>query len=316
MPESKPKVAKDRKIVCKSNALARAQWDACSVWEGRIVALIAAQVASRKAAPVPRPAGEDEDYESERLVKYRLRIADLIGSDAGGRDYLDLERAVERLQSRIITIRDDDGNWEKYTLFYKTSFRRKSGLLTVSFTERLIPHYLALTRYIRYSLSEFMLLPSTYSQRMFEFLKSWSDRGQISVPLAELHDMLATSETMRSDFRQFRVHVLEKAQADLMACMKFDFEWDAVSQGRKVARIDFALHGPQIAAMRALKAERKGQKELKRASSKREREVSLFKVACSCRAGHGADCQGGFQDAEVCAMCLRFASHQLLLPVK
>ena len=69
-------------------------------------------------------------------------------------------------------------------------------MLIIGFHPDLKEHYLQLNQYIKYNLIEFMLLPSIYSQRLFEFLKSWDDRKETTIELKELHEMLDSPEVI------------------------------------------------------------------------------------------------------------------------
>lgn len=70
-------------------------------------------------------------------------------------------------------------------------------------------------------------------------MKSWANCPEIVIPLAELHDMLNTPDSLRPDFAQFRRRVLEKAHKDIHAHTSLRFEWEPVKQGRGVVAVKF-----------------------------------------------------------------------------
>lgn len=211
-------------IVKKSNALARARWSPDSVWEMRLVALIAAKI---------KPW--DTDFQT-----YEIAITDIIGNNPGGKDYKDIEKAVDKAISRVITLRNGE-DWKKYTLFSSCEFNSKKGTLKVGFHPDLKEHYLQLKQYMQYNLLEFMLLPSTYSQRLFEFLKSWDDKPEITVSLSDLHEMLETPKSLREKYKDFRVRVLDKAHEDILKNTGFEFNWEPIKKGRAVSGIKFTF---------------------------------------------------------------------------
>lgn len=212
------------KAVKKSNALARARWSPDSVWEPRLVAMLAAQI----------KAG-DTDFQT-----YEIRLIDLLGKEPGGKDYKELKEAVCKAMSRVITINDDKG-WSMYNLFSKCRLDSNKGTLEICFHPDLKDHYLQLKQYIKYNLVEFMLLPSTYSQRLFEFLRSWADRKEVAIDLKELHEMLNTPQSLRKDFRNFRVRVLQKAHKDITEKTSLYYEWEAIKNGRAFSEIKFTF---------------------------------------------------------------------------
>lgn len=210
------------KTVKKSNALARARWSPDSVWEPRLVAMLAAQI----------KAG-DTDFQT-----YEIRLVDILGKDPGGKDYQEFEKAIDKVMSRVITLRNGD-DWKKYTMFSSCEYISKRGILKIGFHPDLKEHYLQLKQYIKYNLLEFMLLPSIYSQRLFEFLKSWDDRKEAIIELKELHEMLDTPKALRAKYKDFRVRVLEKAHKDILKFTDLYYTWEPVKKGRAVSWIKF-----------------------------------------------------------------------------
>lgn len=210
------------KIVKKSNALARARWSPDSVWEPRLVAMLASQIKSG-----------DTDFQT-----YEIRLADLLGKEPGGKDYKELKEAIYKAMSRVIIINDSNG-WTMYNLFSKCKLDNQKCTLEVCFHPDLKEHYLNLKQYIKYDVIEFMLLPSIYSQRIFEFLKSWDDKNEIIIPLVDLHEMLKTPKSLRDKYKDFRVRVLDKAHKDILKFTKLYYTWEAIKKGRSVVEIKF-----------------------------------------------------------------------------
>lgn len=210
------------KTVKKSNALARARWSPDSVWEPRLVAMLAAQIKSG-----------DTDFQT-----YEIRLVDVLGKDPGGKDYQEFEKVIDKVMSRVITLRNGD-DWKKYTMFSSCEYISKKGILKIGFHPDLKEHYLQLNQYIKYNLIEFMLLPSIYSQRLFEFLKSWDDRKEKIIELKELHEMLDTPKALRAKYKDFRVRVLDKAHKDILRFTDLYYTWEPVKKGRAVSWIKF-----------------------------------------------------------------------------
>lgn len=230
-------------IVKKSNALARARWSAESVWEPRLVALLASKVRH-----------DDTDFQV-----YEVPVSEILQS-TGGRDYREIEAVVDKVMSRVLTIRDDNG-WTKYNVFSRCRYRRKEGILELGFHPDLRPHYLNLQKqFAQYNLLEYLMLPSIYSQRIFEILKSWADKPEVVLSLAELHEMLDTPESLKKDFRNFRLRVLEKAHADIHKSTSLAFEWEPVKKGRAVESVRFYFGGKRF-ALKDAKAKEKRQKD-------------------------------------------------------
>lgn len=212
-------------IVKKSNALARARWTPDSIWEPRLVAWLASKIHTT-----------DKDFQT-----YQIRIVDLLGKEPGGKDYKELEQAVIKSMSRVIIIKDKNTS-SMYNLFSKCKIDRKKGTIELCFHPDLKEHYLQLGAFFtKYNLFEFMCLPSTYSQRLFEFLKSWDDKKEITVLLSDLHEMLDTPKSFKANFAEFKRKVLERAKKDISKYTSLDFQWEAIKRGRAVYEIKFTF---------------------------------------------------------------------------
>lgn len=210
------------KIVKKSNALARARYSADSVWEQRLVAWLASQIHST-----------DKDFQV-----YQIRIVDLVGNNIGGTNYKEIEKAVIQAMRRVIIIKDKKTS-SIYNLFSKCKIDREKGIIELCFHPDLREHYLELKQWVEINFFEFTSLQSIYSQRIYEFLKSWSDKDEISIPLSDLHEMLETPVSLREKYKDFRVRVLDVAHRDILKHTNFEFNWEPIKNGRAVSEIKF-----------------------------------------------------------------------------
>lgn len=225
------------KTVKKSNALARARWSPDSVWEPRLVAMLAAQIKA-----------DDTDFQT-----YELRLVDLLGKAPGGKDYQEFEKAIDKVMSRVITLRNGD-DWKKYTMFSSCEYMSKKGILKIGFHPDLKEHYLQLKQYIKYNVLEFMLLPSIYSQQLFEFLKSWDDQKETIIELKELHEILDTPKSYKDSYKDFRRFVLDKAHKDILKFTGLYYTWEPIKEGKSVRWIKFTFGERPKPAAKSLEA--------------------------------------------------------------
>ena len=224
-------------IVKKSNALARGKWAPKSVYEPRLVALVASRV--RKT---------DDDFST-----YEIPLAEILGSATDGRTYRLISEVVDNLMGRVVTIEDDKG-WTKYALFSKCRYDADSGCIKARFDPDLKPHYLGLQKqFTKYSLMEFMMLPSTYSQRLFEILRSWDDKPEATIQLSDLHEMLDTTDSLRTKYTNFKARVLASAHKDINRHTGLLYEWEPIKKGRKITAIRFVFSKPRKAETKKAK---------------------------------------------------------------
>lgn len=273
-------------IVKKSNALLRCRWSAESVWEPRLVALLAARVRST-----------DKEFQV-----YEIPISEIFDFHAGGKDYKELEKIADSLMSRVLTIYDDDDGWTKYNVFSPCRFHRSRGILEIKFHPDLLPHYLNLKKnFAKYNLMEFLLLPSVYSQRIFEFLKSWGDKSEVIIQIGDLHEMLNTPASSRKNFAELKRYILDKAHKDILKYTNLYYEWEAIKKGRSVSSIRFIFGKKKSLDVSKAKDADAQQKKSKKSNKD-------FLTAMACRQERGPACEGGRQEENICEICRRFRS--------
>jgi len=275
-------------IVKKSNALARARWSAESVWEPRLVALLASKVRQ-----------DDTDFQV-----YEIPVSEIIRESSGGKDYREIEDVVDRVMSRVLTIRDDDGKgWTKYNVFSRCRYRPKEAVLELGFHPDLRPHYLNLQKnFAQYNLLDYLRLPSIYSQRIFEFLKSWDDRAETTIEINELYDMIDAPASFRKDFRNFRLRVLEKAYKDIHKLTPLEYEWEPIKKGRAVSAIRFVFSG---AKKNIVAKKNKAISDQKQSQDNNK----YFKAAVECQKSGKCDYKS---KSKVCTICKKlFPTEQL-----
>jgi hypothetical protein len=114
-------------IVKKSNALIRAHWAIESVWEPRIVALLASKVHK-----------DDEDFKT-----YQVPILEVTDGEHGGKDYKEIATVIKNLMARVIEIQNSPTKKSFYNVFAKCSIDSAKGILELRFDADLKPHYLS-----------------------------------------------------------------------------------------------------------------------------------------------------------------------------
>lgn len=217
-------------IVKKSNAAARARWGSGSVWEKRLVAQVASRVRT-----------DDVDFQ-----EYEIPVAQLLReSDAGGKIHKVVKKTCKALMARVIELPLPEVNgWEMYNVFSWCKYDGKKGTVTARFDPGMKPHFLELkSNFTEYGLIEFLMLPSTYSQDLFELLKSWDDKPEVLIDLAYLHEQFVCPTALRANFAAFRRRVLEKASKDIHKLTSLRYEWQPIKKGKAVVAVRFVFGG-------------------------------------------------------------------------
>jgi plasmid replication initiation protein len=269
-------------IVKKSNILCRASWAPEVIWEARLVALVASKINVR-----------DKDFHI-----YEIPIADVLtDTNRGGESYKIIDKATDYSMARIIKIQNEKtGGWVKYSLFSKCEYDPQKGNITVRFDPDLKPHYLNLKKqFAKYDLSQFLLLPSTYSQRLYEILKSWDDRQDVKIKLSDLHIMLNVPKSLKSVYKNFRRRVLEKAHTDIIKHTSLKYQWEPIKKGRKVEAIKFIFSKKQIKKVSA-------KKDPQQKCQTQKQRNNLGQAAIKCHKQRNGTCKED-QPKGVCEVC-------------
>ena len=218
-------IVKPREIVKANNELFRCKYKLKDVVAGRIFMAFASLVDHKDVK------------ENQSFVEYQISASSVMeGIDAGGDYYDQLKAAAYSLVGHQIEQQFDKKNFALYSLFSKIEYR--DGILTGQFHKDLVPFFIiAREKFTKLKLTEYMQLPSIYSQSMFAFLKSWSDKPEITVKLTELHEMLDTPQSFRKDFFNFKARVLDKAHKDINEKTSLHFEYEAIKTGRSVKEV-------------------------------------------------------------------------------
>ena len=273
-------------IVKKSNALVRGHWKPSSIWEPRIVALVASKVRE-----------SDEDF-----YTYQIPVSELTGFNdekLRGNQYQDIVKSIDNLGKAIVRIQGSKPrNFRQYPIFSMCGY--ENGNLIARFDPDLKPHFLNLkVNFTEYSLFEYLKLPSIYSQKIFEFLKSWNDKPEIIISVIELHELLNTPDSFRANFAEFRRRVLEKAHKDITTKTKVVYEWEPIKQGRSVESVRFTF-----GKKRSLPVAKKKTDDAKEKQSQSNNAAAI--AAMNCLKERGETCMGGHQKISICDICLKF----------
>jgi len=257
-------------IVKKSNAIIRGHWSVSNIWEPRLVALLASKIRV-----------EDEDFKL-----YNIRISEVLGSKYGGKDMILLSKCVKNVMKHVIEIHETPAKTAYYNIFCKCLLDKDTRLLTLQFHPDLKPHYLQLhEKFTEYALEEFMQLTSSYSQRLYEILKSWDDKAKVDIKLGDLCNMLDAPQSYRDDFRQFRLRVLTQAHKDITEKTRLWFAWTPIKgpgKGSKVVAIRFFFTKKAMLAESTVKEETKKKQE----RVETETNIAKYKESSACFLNH------------------------------
>ena len=271
-------------IVKKDNKLVRSRVSIAGVDASRILANLIACIHTN---------------DNELTETYLVAVKDFLNVPGGG-NYARVKEICRELAKATAEMEepDPDGPHPVFTVipfFFKIKYRR--GIVEARFNPEMSPMLIQLRGlFTEYNLLEYLSLPSAYSQKLFEILKSWDDKPEIIIPVSKLHKMLDTPKSFQNNFAQFRKWVLEKAHADITEKTSLRFEWEPIKAGRSVEKILFTF-GPGRRAI--AEAEKKKAKEDKQ----RRLQTQRFIRAVDCAKAKNGDCRTMDNKPIVCKLC-------------
>lgn len=285
---AKGEIVEPREIVKADNELFRAKYGMKNTLAGRIFMAFASLVDENDIATEGRG----------NFIRYSIPASSVIGDiDAGGDYYKELKKAAHSLLDQKLFRKIGKNGFQGYTLFATIIY--ENGIITGEFHQELKPFFLEVKKkFTRLSLNQYLKLPSVYSQQMFGFLQSWHDQPEIEVPVQELHEMLDTPESLRKDFRNFRLRVLEKAHKDITGLTSLRYEWEPVKKGRAVVAVRFIF-----SRRRALPVAKAKEAEAQAQGSARNNRA--FNAALACAERKGQCCTQQDNKSGVCAVCVK-----------
>nr|CDL66215.1 unnamed protein product [uncultured bacterium]CRY93823.1 hypothetical protein [uncultured prokaryote] len=271
-------------IVKKDNRLVRSKLNISSVDASRILANLVACI-------------HTDDKSLKRV--YRVAVKDFL-TDTSGRGYTRVKGLCRELAQVTVELEEPDPDGPHPIFEIGTIFSRivyKKGIVEAEFNGHMAPFLLDLQQcFTQYSLTEYLKLPSVYSQRIFEILKSWSGKPEVILPVSELHRLLDSPDSFQANFAEFRRRVLEKAHKDITEKTSFRYEWEPVKIGRSVEKIRFIFSSKKLPL--AQKDQEKAKEE------KRQRLTNQrFLRAVECARAKGGDCRTMDNVRIVCKLC-------------
>lgn len=271
-------------IVKKDNRLIRSKINISCVDASRILANLVACIHA--------------DDKSLKSI-YRVAVKDFL-ADTSGRGYTRVKGLCRELAQATVEQEEPDPDgphpiFETGAIFSRIVY--KKGIVEAEFNRLMAPFLLDLQQcFTQYCLIEYLKLPSIYSQRIFEILKSWSGKPEVVISMTELHRMLDSPESFRKNFTEFRRWVLEKAHKDIHKNTSLAFEWEPMKVGRSVEKIRFIFSSKKLPL---------AQKEQEKAKEEKRQRLTnqRFLRAVECAKAKGGNCQAMDNVRIICKLC-------------
>lgn len=278
-------------IVKKDNEIVRSYTNISNKTSGKLLACLISQLNE-----------SDTDFKDE----YKLEIMNYMEhlQAYGGTQISQIREACKALAEAKVWIDtfdyDKKSKKDRFAIIpYFSRLKYENGILTVKFNSEMKKFLLQIKSfYTQYNLLEYLSLPSIYSQKLFELLKSWekgNDIGYVEFSLKDLHEFLGTPDSFRSDFGNFKKRILLKAEKDINKT-SLEFSWEAIKTGHAVTSVRFTFRDK---IRKRIEYKKKEDEEEKR----RKKVNDDYAQAVTCAKQKNGECLEDTQKKAVCEIC-------------
>ena len=228
-------------IVSKANEIIQKSRYELSLSEQRTIAYICSKIKpiTNSANNIPWQLEYTFDIQEYRKV---------CGLDNNGRIYEEIKVLLKELSNKTMWIKLADGTETTVKWIVKVWANKRSGKVKVRLDEDLAPYLFELQeRFTAYGLINILAMKSQYSIRLYEIFKSYAFRKKILFDLNDLKKYLAVNEVKSYErFPDFRRKVLDIALKEINEYTDIVVEYDTITKGRKVIKINFRIQTKDI----------------------------------------------------------------------
>ena len=213
-----------KELIVKHNEIVEGRYN-LTLTEAKIVAKLTSLIKK-----------DDDDFQSYKFTAKEL-LKDLKIDE---NNYKDLKIAVDRLMTRIISIKTE--NSELKTTFLSSAEYFKNSTIELSFDKKLKPYLLQLkTNFTKYHLENILNLKSFYAIRIYELCKQYENIKERIIEISELKTILGIEKTKYKLYGHFKNKVLEIAEREINEKTDILIQIEEIKTGRKITAIKFLI---------------------------------------------------------------------------
>ena len=168
------------------------------------------------------------------------------GIDAdNGKNFINVKQTLENLSSNGFWLKKMTKEGKKSSLYFQwivTPEIMEGGKIAIEIPSKVFPYLAGLSeKFMQYELWQILALKSTYSIALYEFLKSYAYKKEVTVSLEELRGYLGLDENKYRDFKNFKQKILNVAKNEINELTDLEIEWQGIRHGRFYTQIKFDI---------------------------------------------------------------------------
>ena len=192
---------------------------------------------------------QSNDFKNQEYCISVKNFADM--SELKGRSYYDnLKTACVDIMSKPLEI-GKKGTKDYLVCNWVSSceYRNNENMIVFQISPKLFPYILDIKeKFLKYDLSNILLLRSDYSIRMYEWLKDeynkhkrYNHNAEVVYKVDYLRDRFEIPKSYRWD--NIKDRILDKAREDLLKHTDIKFDWEVTAKiGKKISHIKFSIY--------------------------------------------------------------------------
>ena len=183
-----------------------------------------------------KPGEEDFSYQRFNIKEFMA----VCGIKDSGKNYIDVKKAIKKLADESSWVMLDDNTEVLVRWIDKAWINKASGIIHIRLDNDLKPYLLNLGRlFTQYLLYYILPMRSQYSIRLYELLKSYSNKRKIEFNLEELKRLLSAENY--SGYKYFKRNVLEIALREINDLTDLNISYKTIKEGRNIVKIVFYM---------------------------------------------------------------------------
>lgn len=156
--------------------------------------------------------------------------------------YRDLPKTCKKIMSRVIEVRQDNGDWEMFNIIPYAKYISKQGSLKLEINKKAWDYLLHLKElFSSYQLKNVLHLDSKYSIRLYQLTKSNSYKGVWTIELDEFKDILKLNKKSYDLYGNIKLKVISPALKEINEKTNLNVEVEEQKMGRKVHSLKFRI---------------------------------------------------------------------------
>lgn len=155
--------------------------------------------------------------------------------------YGELKKAVMTFEGKGFKVKTKDGKREDwFSWFSRITYIDGEGRIIVELGSSLKKIFLSVKRAIYYNISYTLNFNSSYSRRLYYYLKLYEDTGKRIDNIDILREKLECPKGYKN-FADFNRYVLKPAYSEINGNSDISFEYESIKTGRKMTHIKFQI---------------------------------------------------------------------------